>query len=243
MFDSAVIVVAESEDRVRSHLARQLDADEATVYMATDLAQAKAKVIAHQPVGLVIGELEEPAEPVALLRAIRGSSGRRGDPPADLPIVMLIDEADELGALRAFDADADDVIARSSAYPLVRARLRLLLGLSGRSRVQATCRVGELELDDAAREVRLDGAPVKLSAKEFALLATLIAEPTRVFTRQELMRDVWGFQSPVASRTLDSHCARLRKKLSGGDRRYIVNVWGVGYALISARPHERRLAA
>lgn len=242
MFDSAVIVVAESGDRLRGHLACQLDADEATVYPAHDVAQAEAKLTAHRPDALVIGELEAPSQPVALLRAIRGSAGRHGDPPADVAIVMLIDEADELGTLRAYDAGADDVISRTVSYAVLRARLRVLLGLAGRSRVRSSCRVGGLEFDVAGHEVRLHGVPVDLSAKEFALLATLITEPTRVFTRQELLRDVWGYQSIDGTRTLDSHASRLRRKLSADGDRFLVNVWGIGYRLIDAVPGERAAA-
>ena len=78
----------------------------------------------------------------------------------------------------------------------------------------------------------VDGRPVRLANKEFSLLQMLVGEPTRVFTRAELLRDVWGFQSPGATRTLDSHACRLRAKLSVGPHRFVVNVWGVGYRLI-----------
>ena len=77
----------------------------------------------------------------------------------------------------------------------------------------------------------LDGARIELSAKEFALLRTLAAEPTRVFTKEQLLRDVWGFQLMGSTRTLDSHASRLRRKLMPSGRRWIVNVWGVGYRL------------
>jgi DNA-binding response OmpR family regulator len=79
--------------------------------------------------------------------------------------------------------------------------------------------------------VTLDGRRVELSAKEFALLRTLAAEPTRVFTKEELLRDVWGFQLMGSTRTLDSHASRVRRKLGASGRRWMVNVWGVGYRL------------
>ena len=80
--------------------------------------------------------------------------------------------------------------------------------------------------------MRIRGDRVDLSQKEFALLRTLAAEPTRVFTKEELLRDVWGFRSLGSTRTLDSHACRLRHKLALHGDRYIVNVWGVGYRLI-----------
>ena len=72
---------------------------------------------------------------------------------------------------------------------------------------------------------------VELSAKEFALLHTLAREPVRVFTKEELLRDVWGFKLMGSTRTLDSHASRLRRKLSPSGRRWVINVWGVGYRL------------
>ena len=77
--------------------------------------------------------------------------------------------------------------------------------------------------------------PVELSAKEYDLLVTLAGEPTRVFTRAELMRAIWGTQTFGHTRTLDSHASRLRRKLCGdGDDKLVINVWGVGYRLMMA---------
>ncbi len=78
----------------------------------------------------------------------------------------------------------------------------------------------------------LGGELLKLSKKEFALLRALADDPTRVFTREELLRGVWGYRSLGRTRTLDSHASRLRKKLGRTGDRYIVNVWGVGYRLV-----------
>ena len=75
--------------------------------------------------------------------------------------------------------------------------------------------------------------PVALAAKEYELLRALIADPTRVFTRTELLLEVWGLTGQARTRTLDSHVFRLRRKLAGAgpDRRLVITVWGVGYRL------------
>ena len=88
-------------------------------------------------------------------------------------------------------------------------------------------------IDLPARVVTVRGEPVHLAGKEFELLAALAAEPKRVFTKDELLRDVWGYRSFTRTRTLDSHVSRLRQKLERepGDR-FVVNVWGVGYKLV-----------
>ena len=77
-------------------------------------------------------------------------------------------------------------------------------------------RVGDLTVDPATRAVRLAGEPVHISAKEFALLQALAEEPERVRSKNELLRDVWGYVSIGQTRTVDAHACRLRKKLSDG---------------------------
>jgi DNA-binding response OmpR family regulator len=92
--------------------------------------------------------------------------------------------------------------------------------------------VGELSLDPGTREVRVGDRRIALSAKEFALLHALARQPTHVFTKAELLRDVWGYRSLGATRTVDAHACRLRKKLGGP--RWVVSVRGVGYRLVNA---------
>jgi DNA-binding response OmpR family regulator len=80
--------------------------------------------------------------------------------------------------------------------------------------------------------VWLRGRRLELSQKEFSLLRTLATEPTRVFTKEDLLRNVWGFRTLGSTRTLDSHACRLRRKLERDGDRFVINVWGVGYRLI-----------
>jgi DNA-binding response OmpR family regulator len=83
---------------------------------------------------------------------------------------------------------------------------------------------------------------VELSAVEYRLLCELAGEPTRVFTREELLRDVWGYRSPGRTRTLDSHACRLRAKLSCDTHRLVINVWGIGYCLYREVPVREEAA-
>ena len=87
---------------------------------------------------------------------------------------------------------------------------------------------GPLRVDLRARRVTIDERAVELSAVEYRLLCHLAAEPSRVFTREELMAQVWGYAAPGRTRTLDSHACRLRRKLACDTHRLVVNVWGVG---------------
>ena len=91
--------------------------------------------------------------------------------------------------------------------------------------------VGALSINTESHMVTLSGQRIELCRREYELLVHLASEPDRVFTKTELLRSVWGFQSPGATRTVDSHACRLRRKLSARGGRWVVNVWGVGYRL------------
>ncbi len=131
-----------------------------------------------------------------------------------------------------FERGCDDYVVKPFSYPELRGRVGALLRRGGARRRHGRLRVGELEIDPPARLARLRGGPVELSQKEFALLRVLAAEPTRVFTKAELLRTIWGFRSMGTTRTLDSHACRLRHKLGVHGDRFVVNVWGVGYRLV-----------
>ena len=92
---------------------------------------------------------------------------------------------------------------------------------------------GAYVVDQATRRLTVGGRGVVLSAKEYELLVKLASDPTRVFSKDALLRDVWGFRSHARTRTLDSHASRLRRKLgAGGGGPFVINVWGVGYRLV-----------
>jgi DNA-binding response OmpR family regulator len=122
--------------------------------------------------------------------------------------------------------------AKPFSYAELRLRIRAVLRRTRARRGSGTLRVGDLTVDPASREVRLRGDLIELSAKEFALLRALASEPTRVFTKEELLRDVWGYRSMGTTRTLDSHACRLRHKLRLHGDSLVINVWGVGYRLV-----------
>ena len=176
------------------------------------------------------------------MREADGSPSRL-DP--GLPLVVADRPAGELDRVRGFERGADDFVCKPFSYGELRARMAALLRRAReRPRRAGACASATLEIDPPSREVRLRGARVELSQKEFALLRALAAEPTRVFTKEELLRDVWGFRSMGATRTLDSHACRLRQKLGAAGDRFVVNVWGVGYRLVDGpvarTPRARR---
>jgi len=96
-----------------------------------------------------------------------------------------------------------------------------------------TLRAGPIVADRATRCVTVDGVPIALAGKEYELLLKLMTDPTRVFTKEHLLREVWDFRSLGRTRTLDSHASRLRRKLgAAAPGSFVLNVWGVGYRLL-----------
>jgi DNA-binding response OmpR family regulator len=172
-----------------------------------------------------------------LLRVVRGADRISGRLDPELPMLVLSGRAGELDRLRGFARGADDFLTKPFSYPELAARIVALLRRSQRRPGRARTKIGALEIDPVSRQVWLRGEKLALSKKEFGLLRALAGEPTRVFTREELLRSVWGFQSLGETRTLDSHASRLRKKLAARGDAFVVNVWGVGYRLIDGELH------
>jgi DNA-binding response OmpR family regulator len=93
-------------------------------------------------------------------------------------------------------------------------------------------RVGDIVVDPDRRRAWVAGRSLQLSKKEFSLLRVLASDPHRVFSKRELLAEVWGYRTPTKTRTLDSHASRLRRKLDPETARFVSNSWGVGYRLL-----------
>jgi len=203
------LLLAEPEPSVRGFLERQLRNDGFDV-VACERAEQLPR--AAEPDVLVLGDAE------ALDRSVM----------PDCPVIVL-GSADPAARVRAL-ARADDCLARPFVYEELVARIHALLRRCP-PRLELID-LGPLTIDRAARRVLAGGQEVELSAKEFALLVKLAGDPDRVFTREQLLRDVWGFRTYVPTRTLESHASRVRRKLqAAGLAGWVVNVWGVGYKL------------
>jgi DNA-binding response OmpR family regulator len=229
----ATLLIVEDEPAILDFLADNLQQDEHRVVRAGTMAAAAAGLVRERPEIALIDVGLPDGSGFDLCRRIR--EGELGDP--DVGIIMLTARAEEQDRVRGFQRGADDYVTKPFHYPELLARIGAVLKRVSRARDAHRLAYGELVVNMLSREVTVAGMRVEVSAKEFALLATLAADPERVFTKRELLQMVWDFRSHGRTRTLDSHASRLRQKLARhSDEGWIANVWGVGYRL--CRPPE-----
>ena len=238
---SQALLLAESEPGTREFLERHLASDGFSVLGADAGRVALELVETERPDLVLVGGLPD-APALEVCRLLReGEPGRKWD--RDVPLIVLGDaRADAVDRVHAFERGCDDFVPRPFHYEELVARIHAVLRRTqpgARERLAA----GPVAIDRVTRRVTVHGFTVALSAKEYELLVMLAAHPTRVFTKEELLRDVWGYRSLGRTRTLDSHASRLRRKLVlAGAEDCVLNVWGVGYRLLADWQEVRRTA-
>jgi DNA-binding response OmpR family regulator len=223
------VLVVDDDQRVRTVVAWQLEADGFAVTEACDGAAALAEIERDRP-DLVVLDLSLPGVGgLDVLRRVRAAEGTA--PP--LPVIVLSGRSGETDRIIGLDLGADDYLVKPFSPGELAARVRSLLRRARLGAVPAKPAAG-LWVDENSRDVTLDGCPVVLTAKEFDLLAFLVRHPRQVFTRAQLLQHVWGSgKGWQGEATVTEHVHRLRQKLgAGADGRPIVQtVRGVGYRL------------
>jgi DNA-binding response OmpR family regulator len=156
------------------------------------------------------------------------------------PVIVLgREQSDPVDRIRAFRRGCDDYVAPPFEYQELVERIRAVLRRV-RPRVGDVVEAPPVRIDVRTRLVRVTGRRVQLAQKEYELLLRLAREPERVFKKDELLLEVWGYRAGARTRTLDSHASRLRRKLreAGSPVELIENHWGVGYRLLPSLPEE-----
>src|SRR3954447_10289906 len=223
------LLVVEDDEVTAAFLADNLEADGFHVATAAGVGEAVRAIEVRSPALVILDVMLEDGNGLAVLDRLRAADSGpavRMDPA--LPVLVLSGRAAEVDRVRGFARGADDYVVKPFSYPELVARVRALLRRAAGRPHRGPIRVGDLAIDPVTRRVRLGERFVELSPKEFALLVALASEPTRVVPKGELLRDVWGFESPGATRTVDQHACRLRRKLG---RPWVLNVRGIGYRL------------
>ena len=227
----ATVVVCEDDAATLELLCDHLTADRFDVLPAPS-AEDALRLCQYSHPDLMLLDLCLPdASGLDVLREIRDSDGvtARFDP--ELPVLVLTGRGGSHDRVRGIESGADDYVVKPFHYPELVARIGAILRRRSEER-EGPRRIGDLVIDTAQRRVRVGDRPVELSNKEFLLLKALAGDPTRVYSKEELLRDVWDYRSLGRTRTLDSHASRLRRKLDPEHGRYVVNSWGVGYRLV-----------
>lgn len=154
---------------------------------------------------------------------------------SNVPIVMLTAKGEDMDKIMGLEYGADDYITKPFNILEVKARIKAIMRRAhqeGDSREKAkTIEVGELRLDCEGRRVFISGKEINLTAKEFDVLELLIFNPNKVYSRENLLNIVWGYEYPGDVRTVDVHIRRLREKIEANpsEPKYVHTKWGVGY--------------
>jgi DNA-binding response OmpR family regulator len=229
--DSHRLLLLEDDETTAAFLADNLTADGFRVVTAAGAGEGWRAIELRQPQLLVLDLGLADGSGLELLDRVRTSDGIASRVDPALPVIVVSGRASEVDRVRGLARGADDYMAKPFSYPELVARIRAVLRRADGRSARGAVRIGDLAIDPVTRGVSLAGEPVHLSNREFSLLQKLAADPTRVFLKADLLREVWGFSVPVATRTLDAHACRLRRKLSGSPRQFVLTVRGVGYRL------------
>jgi DNA-binding response OmpR family regulator len=220
------VLVVDDEPIVRDVVVRYLERDGFETLTAPDGDSARSLIEEREPSLVVLDVMLPGTDGLSLCRWIRGRS--------NLPVILLTARGEEADRIVGLELGADDYVTKPFSPRELAARVRSVLRRSnGAAQARETVAFGEIELDGGSREVRRAGSLVQLTAKEFELLWFLASHPRHVFSRDQLMARVWGYETAVDTGTVTVHIRRLREKIEAdaSQPRHLLTVWGVGYRL------------
>jgi DNA-binding response OmpR family regulator len=237
--DQRRVLVVEDEASIRELVSLHLGLESLAVEEAADGGTALA-VIRRSPFDLIILDVMLPEiDGLALCRAIRASMVNR-----DVPVLILTARSEEADKIVGLEAGADDYLTKPFGVGELMARVRALLRRSRATRPRQAAApptviaAGPVSLDLARRQGRLGGQLVGLTPQEFDVLAALAAAPGVVFSREDLIRQVWKEGTHVTARSVDTVIKRVRQKLETdpSGRSLVLTVRGSGYTFSDTRP-------
>jgi DNA-binding response OmpR family regulator len=218
-------MVIEDEKEIRDLVRYNLERSGYHVATAGDGEQGLQRLFESRPDALVLDLMLPGRSGMEVLREVRAEPATR-----ELPVLVLSARSAEMDKLEGFEHGADDYLTKPFSPRELVARVKALLRRTHPGRDEGVVELGELRIDTMSREATYHG-------REFDLLAFLTRHPGRVFSRDELLRKVWGYDYVGETRTVDVHVRRLRLKLGTGSR-LIQTVTGSGYKLVAARSGE-----
>ena len=221
------VLVVDDEPIVRDVVVRYLQRDGFETLVAGDGDTARELIERSQPQLVVLDVMLPGTDGLALCRWIRS----RGD----LPVIMLTARGEEADRIVGLELGADDYVTKPFSPRELAVRVQTVLRRAAPPSSPASrIELEGLTIDPATREVERDGEILRLTAKEFDLLYFLASNPRRVFSRDQLMGRVWGYEAAVDTGTVTVHMRRLRSKIERdpSNPRHLETVWGVGYRFV-----------
>jgi two-component system response regulator ResD len=221
---ATTVLVVDDEPTIREIVVGYLKREGYRTLEAADGARARELLERESPSLVVLDVMLPGTDGLELCRWIRARS--------KLPVIMLTARGEESDRIVGLELGADDYVTKPFSPRELAVRVRTVLRRAAPAEAEAEqLSFDGLVLDAAAREVSKSGKPVRLTAKEFDLLWFLASHPRRVFSRDDLMRRIWGYSAALDTGTLTVHVRRLREKLEDDPSRphRLETVWGIGY--------------
>ncbi|MFO1418255.1 MAG: phosphate regulon transcriptional regulator PhoB [Methylotetracoccus sp.] len=219
------VLVVEDEDDIREMLAMVLEQAEFSVRSAPDAHQALALMSQHEPDLILLDWMLPGLSGVEWARRLK-----RDRNFGDIPIILLTARGEEEDRVRGFEVGADDYVTKPFSTRELIARIKAVLRRSGRLGKSNRIEVGGILIDSDEHRVMVDESPVNLSPTEYRLLEFFLTHPDKVYSRNQLLDQVWGRTTYIEERTVDVHIRRLRKILSEHQREELIQtVRGFGY--------------
>ncbi len=219
--DNLKILVVDDESRMRKLVKDFLTKNGYTVLEAADGEEAVDKFMSDKDIALIIMDVMMPKldgyEAAAEIRKI-----------SDIPIIMLTAKSDERDELKGFEIGVDEYITKPFSPKILVARVGAVLKRTSSVDDEKNIKVGGIDMDIAAHQVRVDGELIDLSFKEFELLNYFLVNQGVALSREKILNNVWNYDYFGDARTIDTHVKKLRSKL-GAKGEYIKTIWGMGY--------------
>ena len=218
------VLVVDDEKLIVKGIRFSLEQDGMEVDCAYDGEEA-LKMATENAYDMILLDIMLPEEDgLEILRKIRGRQETKS-----LPVIMLTAKGTEYDQVVGLDNGADDYVAKPFGMMALVARIKAVLRRTAEKSAEGkVLQLGELRVDPVRHVVQAAGEPVNLTLKEFELLCLLLDNPGVVFTRDQLLNQIWGYSFDGESRTVDVHVRHLRQKL-GDCGKYIETVRGIGY--------------
>ena len=220
------ILVIEDEPDIRKNLEYNLGREGFIVSSVASLYDAEQKLQNNNDFSLLLLDLMLPdGSGLDLCKKIKGNPETES-----IPIIILTAKDDEVDRVVGFELGADDYVTKPFSVRELILRVKAILkrGVKKSDVVEVERQFGDLKIDVDSHEVHVDSSLIELTALEFRLLRELVDKRGRVQSRDQLLSEVWGYNSDVTTRTVDTHIKRLREKL-GSMGKYVQTIRGVGY--------------